>query len=299
MFQEFSLPDFLSIEFDLRYIIDPLLPAEGVGLVHGKGGHGKTQLCFELMRAITTGDEFLRKYAVVEGNVLYLQFDMSQPQFQERLEKAVACFDHPERVIVVPHGRVVNSCELAVQHAIRELVDRYEPVLVVVDTLRKIHPYDENDNSVPSVVYTAWRDACAPAGVLILHHDRKSGGDDPKDDSDDPVESFRGARAWIDDCDLGIWCKKYGKKPKIKMDFSKLRCKPQDMMHLWMNQETLLVEPKGPETVREWLEHLHNADPSLTRTELVRETAARSGKSERAAYGVLKVLEGNEKIVVP
>lgn len=284
---DYNLLDFYELEFDIRYAVDPLLPAGGIGLIHGKGGHGKTQFAFALMNAITTGDLFLGRYQCQEGKVLYLQFDMPITLFQERLLKARPRTRAPEKVVVVPH-KPINITDANAQDAIEALVAKHEPVLVIVDTLRKVHRYDENDNSVPSVVYDAWRDAVGPdIAVIIIHHDRKSPVIQTKGSEDDPIESFRGARAWIDDSDLGIHLYKYGKKNKVKMDFSKLRCAPQDLMHLQLNNETLLIEPKPPETAKEWAEKILSEDPAMEPNELVKQMMERGGVARATAYRVV------------
>lgn len=286
--QSYPLTDFYDLTFEERYVVDPLLPVGSIGLVHGKGGHGKTQFAFALMNAITTGGNFLDRYPCAEGGVLYLQFDMPTALFQERLLKARPATDAPEQIVVVAH-KPIDITEARYQLAISDLVDLHQPSLVIVDTLRKVHRFDENDNAVPSIVYEAWKDSVGEdTSVLIIHHDRKSPPfSNGESSEDDPIESFRGARAWIDDSDLGIHLYKYRRKNKVKMDFSKLRCAPQDPMNLRLNANTLLIEPRGPESVAEWIDHIMRTSKDISTTTLVERVARKAGCTERTVYNKL------------
>lgn len=287
----YPLLDFVGLDFDRTYQIDPLLPVGGVGLIHGKGGHGKTQWAFALMNDVSSGRPFLNRYPTREGGVLYLQFDMPETLFQERLRKALPAFNTPERIHIISHPKPINITEGPQIRAFREIVETLQPALVIVDTLRKIHPYDENDNSVPSVVYAAWREVVGDqASVLIIHHDRKA--PPPSRDSDasdeDAEESFRGARAWIDDCDLGVRLKKRGNV--VTMSYSKLRCAPQEPMVLRLNPETLLIEPKQPETAKEWALEVWRQNPGISAAEWAQLVEQRAGCGRSTAYNAISAV---------
>lgn len=300
-FEPCALPDFLKKDYEFLYTIDPILTVGGIGLVHGKGGHGKTQWAFSLADAIASGEPFLGKFPVREGKVLYLQCDMPPQLFQERWRKARTQLKAPENIVVVPHSPfdILSSPN---QDLLQRLLEKENPTLVIVDTLRKIHYEDENDNAVPMQVYDALK-SCMSSDMsgIIIHHDRKSifvnknsKKDTAKDDFDSPdefVETFRGARAWIDDCDLGVHLYKYGTSNRVKMSYSKLRCAPIEPLFLTLNPESLLIEPKPPESVREWAVHVHAQTPDISKAEWVREVQELSGCGKTRAYDVVSQVE--------
>lgn len=274
--------DFLERTFEKRYTIDPILPAGGIGLLHGKGGHGKTQLAFTVMGEMMRGGTLFRRYEVAQGNVLYLQFDMTEELFHERLLKAAATYEDTSLFTVVAYPKSVNILEQETQDMVAEAVAEAEPSLVVFDTLRKLHPYEENDNAVPSVVYSAIRELCAGASALVIHHDRKA-PTQPGASDEDVAESFRGARAWVDDCDLGVRLRKRSNK-QIMLDWSKVRCEEQPPILLEMNEETLLLEPRQPTTALEWALKIVEETPTIPKASLVSEIMRRGNVGKTVAY---------------
>jgi RecA-family ATPase len=280
----------LAKRFAQRYVIDPILPAEGVGLLHGKGGHGKTQLAFTLMKEMIEGGRLFDRYAVTEGRVLYLQFDMPEELFHQRITRASEAFADTDLFYTVAYPRSVNILEKSTQERIAESIAEAEPSLVIFDTLRKLHPYDENDNAVPNQVYSAIREVCAGAGALVIHHDRKSPTQPGADE--DVAETFRGARAWVDDSDLGMRLRKRGNK-QIMLDWSKVRCEEQPPILLQMNPETLLLENRQPLTAKEWALSLIEQHPTLEHAELAKLVMERADCSKVRAYQVIKSLAGD------
>lgn len=292
-----ALPDFLEEDFEFLYTIDPILTVGGIGLVHGKGGHGKTQWAFSLADAVASGEPFLGRFPVREGKVLYLQCDMPPQLFQERWKKAKRSLKAPENITVVPHTPfdILSGYN---QDLLKRMLEKEDPTLVIVDTLRKIHYEDENDNAVPMQVYDALKSCMSPEmSGIIIHHDRKSifvnknfKKDTSKDDFESPdefVESFRGARAWIDDCDLGVHLYKYGSSNRVKMSYSKLRCAPLEPCFLSLNEESLLIEPKMPETTREWAAYLIEQNPEWSSKELAERVQLNAKCNRSTAYAMV------------
>lgn len=300
-FEAKALPEFLSEDFEFLYAIDPILTVGGIGLIHGKGGHGKTQWAFSLADAVSSGDAFLGQFPVRQGKVLYLQCDMPPQLFQERWKKAKQSLKRPELITVVPHTPF-DILSPYNQDLLQRLLEKEEPTLVIVDTLRKIHYEDENDNAVPMQVYDALK-SCMSSEMsgIIIHHDRKSmfvnknfRKDTSKDDFESPdefVETFRGARAWIDDCDLGVHLYKYGASNRVKMSYSKLRCAPLEPSFLSLNEESLLIEPKAPESAREWAVYIKQTNPTISKTDWVKEVLLRSDCGKTRAYDMVAQVE--------
>jgi hypothetical protein len=285
-----SLRDFVELRFDQEYLIDPLLPAGGIGILHGKGGHGKTQFTLTLMNEVARGGRLFGEYGVQQGKVVLFQFDMPEQVLQSRLTMALPAISRPENIVVVPYHKPINILDAEKGYAaqIADIIAAHEPALVVFDTLRKLHPYDENDNAVPSQVYGKLTEVCAGAAALVLHHDRKASlQKGAVDDNDvDARESFRGARAWVDDCDLGMRLRKRG--PSVMIDYSKQRCEEQPPLTLQMNPQTLLLEPRPPQTAQEWTRLILTRNPGISRPDLVRLTQEQARVSRQVANDVVK-----------
>ena len=284
MGQWYNAEAYLQREIEHQYTIDPLLPSGGIGLIHGKGGHGKTQLAFTIMKAVTEGKPLFGRYPVEQGSVVYVQMDMPDKLFQARLAKAATACDNIADLVVGIFEESRNILDEDFQTELAAKIADEQPALIVFDTLRKLHPLEENDNAVPNLVYSAIRNVCQGSAAIVIHHDRKAPSEQGGS-GEDVAESFRGARAWVDDCDLGLRLRKRG--TQIIADWSKLRCEEQPQLLLRMNLDTLLLEPRDPETAREWVTKLGLEHPDMERSELVKEAARRAGVSPQAVRKVL------------
>ena len=294
-FDDATLEEFVARTYDMRYLVHPILPASGVGIIHGKAGHGKSQWMLTLLEALSSGNNFLGKYKTTESKILYIQADMPENLFNERLNKAYASFRARENIIIT-QTRAFNIFDPRAQDCLADLAAKYTPDMVVVDTLRKTHLEKENDSDASGIIYATWQEIFN-AGIFFQHHDRKSHfvpkGSKKDDGSDsDPEahpETFRGNRSWVDDSDLGIHLYKFARRNKLIMNFSKWRCDPQPTMTLEMDPETLLIAPTKPETAREWAQLL--STKGLTKEEWAKAIMENAGVKTSMAYKVIGEVE--------
>jgi hypothetical protein len=234
---------------DPLMLVAPFMPLGGHCLLHGKRGLGKTQLAHTLAIDVALGLQFLGSFATLQGTVAYVQADMTPKLQQDRIRKLRAATGLRQGIALHYFNEEgAYDCEQALERGddwivkLREL----EPVLVVVDTLRKSHSYDENVSNTPVAVYSHWRAIAGPRpAILYLHHDRKTnewsvGGD--------RSEEFRGSGAWLDEADLGLHL--CSSKAGLYLEWSKLRtCGPQDVppaVNLRIDPDSLLCVADDP-----------------------------------------------------
>ena len=125
------------------FIIQPFFPAGGLCLMHGKRGLGKTMLAMTLTKSIAMGTPFMDRFEVKQGTVVYIQLDMVDSVFQDRLKRAGGFYDCDgwyTLVGVASIGRA-NAQTKWVQEVIA-----VQPDLIIIDTLRKAHAWSENDS---------------------------------------------------------------------------------------------------------------------------------------------------------
>ena len=252
-FSVYNYKEFTEADFSVPYLVNPILPRGGIGLIYGKGGHGKTQLVFSLVKAVTEGTPWLGRWEVEEGSVLFIQVDMPKALFQERAQKALVALPNHEKVKLLHTPRLdINTSQA--RDSIARLVEETKPSLIIYDTLHKLHFEDENDSKASGLVYSHWLDAVGPeVTTVFLHHSRKDffSREGKPIDSD---EDFRGHTSWRDDSDLAIKLRKLTRKemsaekaPRgeqwVNLSFSRLRCREQESMILKFNPETLIMEP--------------------------------------------------------
>lgn len=230
------------------YLVSPIMPQGGHVLLHGKRGLGKTQLALTLAHNVICGTPFLGQLDTAQGRVAYVQADMPPKLQQARLQ-------HLHKQLQLAYGGRLRyyladtqfdiTAPSAHASAWAQDIRDYAPSLVIVDTLRKSHPLDENSSDTPVAVYGAWRHCVGPAPTIIyLHHDRKTSFEGPIDRD----EEFRGSGAWLDEADLGMHlCKA---KASLALEWSKSRTfDPDDVgrsFSLTLDPATLLLQAHSP-----------------------------------------------------
>jgi len=158
-------------ENPVSYLVEGLLPADDVHVAVGDSGLGKTPWAYQLGLCVAAGMPFLG-HAVRPSRVLYYDLENGS---EEILQVSRALCGHlgipsfPKDFFVIPNDGSVPEIEKAV-------ADR-RPDLVIVDTLRALHPEAEMDNSrmaafLERLRATARTQHCT---ILLLHHIRKPG----------------------------------------------------------------------------------------------------------------------------
>jgi hypothetical protein len=252
----FTAESFLKKEFPKEtHLVEPIIPLGGDVLLHGKGGIGKTNFAFTLAKDIMEGQPFLGMWPTMKGNVAVVQVDMPLKLYQDRVRmfgenfKGDMCnFTH----ILSPKRQRINVVDVVLnqdkhQHWIQPLLEK-EPVLIIFDSLRKLHTFEEKDDTAASMVYGSWREILGTGAThMFLHHDRESFKGENR------LESSRGNSAWRDDADTAI--KLQGKGSTVrrldKLLWTKHRTfepgftmgVPEELP-LAINPSTLFVEPR-------------------------------------------------------
>lgn len=184
-----------------NWLISPFLPAQGIVLLHGRFSLGKSPLTWKIAHSVTTGDEFFGMPVNNTGPVLYIEVDTPEPQVKKRLrllkpqpnEKFFMANAYPYLNMMITGSKDVL--------ALRESYKTIEPVLVIVNTLRKIHSLDQNMAETPSHVYKNLLECFPKSSILVVHHDKKIMTGDM---AGDPDEAFSGSQAWANDATVAL-----------------------------------------------------------------------------------------------
>src|SRR5215212_3012994 len=178
-----SATELMAIEFPKpRWIVPGIVP-EGTTILAGKPKMGKSWLALGTSLAVAKGGLALGTKRVERGAVLYLALEDNARRLQSRLKK------------LLPGGEAPEGLELATQwprlgdgglDALEAWLSAHPDArLVVIDTLAKIRAgqsgknlYKEDYEAVEPLVELA---ANHNVAVLIVHHLRKLGAEDPLD----------------------------------------------------------------------------------------------------------------------
>ncbi len=228
------------------FLVEPIIPLGGLVLLHGKRGIGKTQLCLTLANSITTGREFLGRYPTSRGPVVKVQVDMT-PQIQQlRIQKVSKLLKLDDLYYVFP--RVLNICNLERESELVIKINELQPLIIIWDTLRKIHRENENNSESAQIVYSKVVELFPEVTHFFVHHDKKTIVDQQ---SLDPEEAFRGSGDWIDSTDTSMQLVSLKRKnpSRVMLYFHKARTAPdteKSTCLLQMDPDTMLMVPFNP-----------------------------------------------------
>ena len=176
---EITLADLMKMELDRKYLIPGVLPSPFTVLIYGAGGDGKSSAAWTIAKHVATGDPFKVKgqgEAVNKGPVLILNGDQPMIQMQDQLAEIDIPEDAMRNVVIR------NGFDLTQQGRFIDLMKKYKPSLVIIDSLvgcSGARAADENKSIYARPLYWLTRNngVTYPATtVMIIHHSNKQGG---------------------------------------------------------------------------------------------------------------------------
>jgi hypothetical protein len=170
----------------ISWIIENIVPAEGLTLLCSKPKFGKSWLAYDLCVACTTDRFTLGIVKPAQGDVLYLALEDSKRRLQRRMAKLLPSFGAtwPERLTLKTEWRRLNEGgldDIRAWHAQTKSMSGM-PILVVIDVLAKVRRPVGNRQLYESD-YEALADLTKLANelglaIMVVHHTRKMAADD-------------------------------------------------------------------------------------------------------------------------
>lgn len=163
-------------------LVDKLVPGSGVTLFLAQYKAGKTVLMVNLIKAITTGEKFLRQFDTtkVEGGVAMWNMEVHPAQLNGWFES----IGLPEEAAKNVYPKHLNgsgmdlSQEIVADWAVEWLQERDVKVWII-DPMSKLFQGDENSNTEMNAWFRAVREIAKRAGVdstVIVHHTGHNAG---------------------------------------------------------------------------------------------------------------------------
>lgn len=131
----------------VKWIVKDLLP-EGYAILASRPKMGKSWMALQLALAVANGYRALGKFETVKGSVLILDIDQaSQRAIKSRLDQQLLQFPDDERFAPenVFWANSINRLEDGGEYELRAQIEKYQPSLVIIDTLRKFAPVDQRN----------------------------------------------------------------------------------------------------------------------------------------------------------
>ena len=172
-----TVKELMNMDLQRDYLIPDLLPKPSVVLIYGAGGDGKSMAAWALAKHIVSSEPFLVRESLVPvegGPVLLLNGDQSLVQLKEQLQEV----DYP----IDERTRIQNNWQLEYQAQFIELMESFQPKLVVIDSLIGCsggRSFDENKAEFADPLSWLTRNngsAFPETTILVIHHSNKQGG---------------------------------------------------------------------------------------------------------------------------
>jgi DNA-binding CsgD family transcriptional regulator len=197
-----GIAEFLSMEIPpRRHLLAPVLPEQGLMMVHGPRGLGKTHLSVGMAVAVASAGRFLRWSAPTPAGVLLVDGEMPASALQERLAKAIQASETeigaPLNIITPDLNREAGMPDLSTasgQAAVDSLVG--DARLIVLDNLSSLMRSGvENDAESWQPLQTwALRHRAQGRSVIFIHHSGKGGAQRGTSRREDVLDTVIGLR---------------------------------------------------------------------------------------------------------
>lgn len=168
----------------IRWVVSGYVP-EGLAILAGRQKLGKTWLAIDFALAVAVGGAAMGGISCEQGNVLYIDLENGPRRIQRRIETL-----YPDAHLRPDLSRLEWVSEAPMlNNGFVDAIDDWRvsvasPRLVVIDVLQRVKPPgNSNQNAYESDYATLsplqrWATTHGIA-VLVLHHTKKGGADDP------------------------------------------------------------------------------------------------------------------------
>lgn len=159
----------------VRWVVDGMFCRGDVHLLIGEPGIGKSWLTMALATGVADRwDDYLGRRIVEHGRVLYVDEENPADLIYDRFAKLGLDIDAARNI------RYINNQGLRLDKNPEPLVEEaleFDPALIVLDSLSRLHTQDENNSGAMAELFGASLKPLARetgAAVVLIHHVNKS-----------------------------------------------------------------------------------------------------------------------------
>jgi putative DNA primase/helicase len=198
--QTLGIDDLISMDVPVReMVLDPILPAKGLMMIHAARGGSKTFLALAMGLAVAAGTSLLRWSAPKPRRVLYVDGEMTLADLRKRVTALKAGIgvdirNDRFRLLTADRTDIPNLATDAGQRAIDPLLDGID--FLIIDNLSTLC-WTGSDNDAGS--WTAMQDWLLRLrrrgiAVLLVHHSGKGGQQRGTSRREDVLDTVIGLR---------------------------------------------------------------------------------------------------------
>jgi len=229
--QVFSWTELKALEVHIDWLLPGILQRQGLMVVWGKPGVGKTSYAMQLLIHLATGQPFLNNQITKPRKVLLVSMEMGVAEVKTFQDTMDSVLTDEQRVLlhenfkVVPIGHGLYFDQDADKKKIVALIEKEKPEFVVFDSLSKTTMQSLDEVNTKAVMdfadHLRIEHDCS---VVFIHHNRKAtvGNKKPKT-IDDMFGSY-----WIGATATTVLCMWYNERTaETELIYLKVRLAPE------------------------------------------------------------------------
>lgn len=182
-----SVRDLLSLEIPPREkILNPIIPEQGLTMIHAPRGIGKTHISLMVAYAVATGGQMFQGRWLSEGpkKVLFVDGEMPLTVMQERLAKIINSSEKDMHIegnlhIITPDLQTQGITDLSTLEGQKAIEEHLKDVkLLILDNYSSLCRSGRENEAESWIPLQEWFLKLRRQGlsVLLIHHSNKTGG---------------------------------------------------------------------------------------------------------------------------
>lgn len=181
--------DFVQADFPIDWMLEGLLAKEGIGLIVGYPGTGKTQLALGMSCHLALGLDAFLKWSNVEDKrrkVLFMSLEMGKASLHHFVAQIANGYEDRRllnsNLLLAPVGSPVALDKKEGVAYLSNLLETYQPDVVVFDSLQRMLSKELTDEVTTKTLFDTLsvirqKYECS---MVIIHHHRKKSNDGQK-----------------------------------------------------------------------------------------------------------------------
>jgi hypothetical protein len=178
----YGFQDLLKAEIRIEWAIKDLMPRAGLGIIGSASGVGKTQLSLNMAIRCALSRDFLGWSPIGRQKLLFLELEMNAGSFKHFISNMAQAYSPEDletlqrNLLLAPINEPIPLHHPTGRQFIEELIVKYQPDGIVIDSLGKIHLGNLNDDELirKTMIYINYLRSKFGVYVWIIHHNRKA-----------------------------------------------------------------------------------------------------------------------------
>lgn len=179
--QVFGWQDLQKLEIHIDWLIPGILQRQGIMVVSGKPGVGKTQFTMQALIHIALGKPMVGWQIDAPRRVAFVSMEMGSAEikiFQDEMSTILSAEEQTllqKNFLIIPIGQALLFDQSADRKAIETFLETYKPEVAAFDSLSKTTMNSLDESSTKAVMdfadHIRMDHDCS---VIFIHHDRKA-----------------------------------------------------------------------------------------------------------------------------